>query len=156
MNKILLNIEIQKFINSNLKSDISGLLLKGITFEGVDTKLVIAQIEAKKRCEKKLPTWFNASNIYYPNKLNIEQTSSEVTAEYKSNLVSGISLIDLTAGFGVDSFYFAKNIQNVTHCELDTELSEIASHNLEALGIDNVTCLNENGIEGKDQDGDNT
>ena len=147
MNKILLNIEIQEFIISNLKSDISDLLLKGITFEGVDTKLVIAQIEAKKRCEKKLPTWFDASNIYYPNKLNIEQTSSEVTAEYKSNLVSGISLIDLTAGFGVDSFYFAKNIQNVTHCELDTELSEIASHNLEALGIHNVTCLNENGID---------
>ncbi|WP_111682799.1 class I SAM-dependent methyltransferase [Winogradskyella tangerina] len=147
MNKSLLNIEIQDFINSNLKSDISNLLLKGITFEGVDTKSIIEQIEAKKRCEKKLPTWFNTANIYYPNRLNIEQSSSEITAKYKSNLVTGNSLIDLTGGFGVDSFFFAKQIEQVTHCEINSDLSEMVKHNYNALKIDNISCLNESGIE---------
>ena len=108
MNKTVLNTEIQYFIDSNLKSDISSLLLKGIPFEGIDSKIVIEQIEAKKRCEKKLPTWFSTKNIYYPNKLNIEQTSSEVTAKYKADLVSGKSLIDLTGGFGIDTYYFSR------------------------------------------------
>ena len=122
-------------------------MLKGIPFETVDSKLIIEQIEAKKRCQKKLPTWFNAKNIYYPNKLNIEQTSSETTAEYKSKLVSGKTLIDLTGGFGVDAYYFSKQVENVTHCEINTELSEIVNHNFKALKVSNIKCINENGIE---------
>lgn len=147
MNSSILNIEIQEFINSNLNSNISSLLLKGFNFENVDSKAIIEQIEAKKRCEKKIPTWFNAENIYYPNKLNIEQTSSEVTAQYKASLVSGKSLIDLTGGFGIDAFYFAKHIVNVTHCEINTQLSNIVKHNYDSLNIKNIECYNESGID---------
>ncbi|MBT8245231.1 MAG: class I SAM-dependent methyltransferase [Winogradskyella sp.] len=147
MNKTILNIEIQDFINSNLNSDITNLLLKGINFDNVTTKEIIEQIEAKKRSKKKLPIWFQTNNIYYPNKLNIEQTSSETTAKYKSKLVIGNSLIDLTGGFGVDAFYFAKHIENVTHCEINDQLSEIVKHNYKTLNISNIECLNENGID---------
>ena len=147
MNSKLLHIDIQEFINNHLHSDISELLLKGIPFETVDSKLIIEQIEAKKRCQKKLPTWFNAENIYYPNKLNIEQTSSEITAKYKSELVSGKTLIDLTGGFGVDAYYFSKQVENVIHCEIDSGLSKLVKHNFEALQVSNMLCLNENGIE---------
>lgn len=147
MNKAILNIEVQEFINSNLNSEISTLLLKGLSINNVDTKAIIEQIEAKKRCEKKLPTWFNTANIYYPNRLNIEQTSSEITAQYKANLVSGKSLIDLTGGFGVDAYYFSKKIENVTHCEINNELSKIVKHNYKTLETSNINCLNENGIE---------
>ncbi|WP_296384437.1 class I SAM-dependent methyltransferase [Winogradskyella sp.] len=147
MNTDILNIEIQEFINSNLDSDITNLLLKGIHFEGVDSKAIIEQIESKKRSRKKLPTWFNSENIYYPNKLNIEQTSSEVTAKYKANLVNGKSLIDLTGGFGIDGYYFSKQVEGVTHCEINTELSEIVKHNHKSLGISNIECVSENGIE---------
>lgn len=147
MNASLLNIAIQQYINENLKTDISRLLLKGIPFSEVDSKLIIEQIEAKKRCEKKLPTWFNTASIYYPKKLNIEQTSSEATAKYKAKLTSGNNLIDLTGGFGVDSYYFSKQLKNVTHCEINTELSEIVAHNCKVLSLNNIECLNENGIE---------
>ncbi|MEO1032866.1 MAG: class I SAM-dependent methyltransferase [Bacteroidota bacterium] len=147
MNKTILNIEIQEFINSHLKSDISTILLKGLPFEAIDAKLIIEQIEAKKRCEKKLPTWFNTPTIYYPNKLNIEQTSSEITAKYKADLVSGYSLIDLTGGFGVDSFYFSKTMESITHCEINPELSDIVQHNYKVLNTPNINCLNESGID---------
>lgn len=147
MNKAILNIKVQEFINSHINSDVSSLLLKGLPFEGIDAKLIIEQIEAKKRSEKKLPTWFKTENIYYPNKLNIEQTSSEITAKYKANLVSGKSLIDLTGGFGVDTYYFSKQVENVIHCEINTHLSDITAHNFEQLKVSNAECRNENGIE---------
>ena len=147
MKKDLLNTDIQEFINNNINSDATKILLKGVPFKNIDSKLIVEQIEAKKRCIKKLPTWFNTENIYFPNKLNIEQTSSEITAKYKASLVLGKSLIDLTGGFGVDTFYFSKRVENVTHCEINNELSDIVQHNFKTLQVSNVNCLNENGIE---------
>ena len=85
MNKHLLNTGNQLFIKNNTSADISSLLLKKIVFKDVNQQELIEQIEAKKRCQNKLKTWYNTPNIYYPNKLNIEQTSSEITAEYKAN-----------------------------------------------------------------------
>jgi hypothetical protein len=146
LNKHLLNIENQNIINNNLNSNISELLLKGIATSTAETKALISQIEAKKRCEKKLSTWFSTNNIYYPNKLNIEQTSSEITAAYKAVLVSGNTLIDVTGGFGVDCFYFSKQIREVYHCEINEKLSQIVEHNYRQLNIDNITCLSKSGI----------
>ena len=146
MNKYILNTVNQEYINNNLDSDTTSLLFKKNETISVEIKKLIEQIEAKKRCQKKLPTWFNSDNIYYPNKLNIEQTSSEITAEYKSSLISGNSIIDLTGGFGVDCYYFAKQFKNVTHCEINEDLSEIVKHNYQQLKIDNIHCLNTDGI----------
>ncbi|MCK0179161.1 class I SAM-dependent methyltransferase [Flavobacteriaceae bacterium S0862] len=147
MNKHILNTVIQEFINNNINSNTAELLLKKTSFENVELKEVVEQIEAKKRCKAKLPTWFYTPNIYYPNKLNIEQTSSEITADYKSKLMSGNSIIDLTGGFGVDCFCFSKSFKEVIHCEIDKNLSEIVSHNFKQFGIDNVKALNIDGIE---------
>ena len=147
MIKDLLNIENQEFINNNLNSDIASLLLNQTLNTSVDKKVLIEQIEAKKKCEKKLPTWFNTENIYYPNKLNIEQTSSEITAKYKSEIVNGDSIIDITGGFGVDCFYFSKRFNSVTHCEINKELSDIVKHNCNQLRINNIECISGNGTD---------
>ncbi|PNQ72972.1 SAM-dependent methyltransferase [Hanstruepera neustonica] len=148
MNLSILNIENQEFINKNLNEDISDLLLtkhKDIT---TDIKLLAEQIEAKKRCKNKLPTWFNSPFILYPNKLNIEQTSSEFTAHYKANLIKtqGKTLIDITGGFAVDAYYFSKYFDSVTHCEISQELSEIVAHNFKQLQVDNISCVHSDGI----------
>lgn len=147
MNHHILNIEIQEFINKNINSNISKLLLKGISFSSLETKEIIEQIEAKKRCEKKLPTWFNSKNIYYPNKLNIEQTSSEITASYKSNLIKGESIIDITGGFGVDCYYFSKRFKTVIHCEINKYVSNIVEHNYRQLKTKNITTHNIDGLK---------
>ncbi|MGS0527540.1 hypothetical protein ACU8V7_22505 [Zobellia nedashkovskayae] len=97
--------------------------------------------------KKKLPTWFSTANIYYPNKLNIEQTSSETSAKYKAELVSGKSLVDVTGGLGIDSYFFSQKIDQIHHCELDQNLSEIASHNFKILGVYNVKTYAQNGLD---------
>ena len=147
MNHHILNKAVQNFINANLKSDLTKLILKGSPFETVSIQEIAEQILAKNSCEKKLPTWFNAENIYYPNKLNIEQTSSEITANYKSDLVSGESLIDITGGFGVDAYFFSEKVKNITHCEIAEELSAIVSHNFNQLKVKNINTFFGDGIE---------
>ncbi len=147
MNVLLLNIESQEFINNNLNSDLTTLLLKGTSLEKIETVELINQIEAKKKSQKKLPTWFNQLNIYFPSKLNIEQTSSEISAEYKSSLMEGLTIIDVTGGFGVDSFYFSKRFEQVTHCEINVELSEIVNHNFKQLKVENVEVIPGDGLK---------
>ena len=147
MNLDILNTENQEFINNNLSSDVVALLLSKTDFDSVTIKELVEQIEAKNKCKLKLTTWHNTKNIYYPNKLNIEQTSSEIAAKYKASLVNGNSLIDLTGGFGVDSYYFAKQFKSVTHCEIDETLSKIANHNFIELGASNITAITKSGIE---------
>ncbi len=130
-----------------MDSDITKLLFQNPDLENVSIKEIVEQIEAKKKCKTKLPTWFNTPEIYYPNKLNIEQTSSEITAQYKSHLVSGKSLIDLTGGFGIDAYYFSKEVEHVEHCEINETLSTIVKHNYQKLGVLNITTITNDGIE---------
>jgi len=146
LNKYILNTVNQVYINNNLNSDIAKLLFQNPKFDHVSVKEIIEQIEAKKKCKTKLPTWFESQNIYFPNKLSIEQTSSEITAKYKSQLVSGTSLIDLTGGFGVDAYYFSKRIKSVTHCEINEELSQIVKHNNHALKVKNMVTVSGDGL----------
>ena len=141
MDKSILSEEIQEFITSNINADVSKLALQKNKFPGTDWTAILNQIASKQKAKSKLPTWFNTSNIYYPSKISVEQTSSEQTAEYKSGLIAGDKLIDLTGGFGVDDFYFSKKINQVTHCEINTELSEIVAHNIEQLQVKNIECF---------------
>lgn len=147
LNSKILSKEIQAFIKTHLKSNTAELALKQSSFLEVSMSEIIAQIESKKRCEYKLPTWFNSANIYYPNKLNIEQTSSELTAKYKAELMSGNTLIDITGGFGVDAFAFAKQFRTVVHCELNESLHEIVRHNFQILEANNIKTYLGNGLE---------
>lgn len=141
MDKSLLSDEIQEFITSRLDTDVARLALQKNKFPDTDWALILNQIAAKQKAKIKLPTWFTASKIYYPTKISVEQTSSEKTAAYKSDLVSGSGLIDLTGGFGVDDYYFSKKIKQLVHCEINSELSEIVAHNLEQLNVGNIECI---------------
>ena len=147
MNLSILHKEVQQFINGNLENDTSKLVFKGSPFDDIPIKELVEQIESKKRSQKKLSTWFSTKKIYYPNKLNIEQSSSEITAKYKSNLISGKTIIDLSGGFGVDTYFFSKRFKNVTHCEINNELSQIVRHNYKQLQVFNVESIDQDGIE---------
>jgi len=146
LNKNILTTGVQNFINLNSDTDTMSVLLKKPIFNTVSNKELTEQLEARKKCQKKLPTWFESPNIYYPNKRNIEQTSSEITAAYKANLVNGKTLIDLTGGLGVDSFFFSKKIARVFHCEINENLSKIAAHNFKVLEAKNIVVIPIDGI----------
>ncbi|MBD3749127.1 MAG: hypothetical protein IE931_06505 [Sphingobacteriales bacterium] len=142
MNKLIqeqiLRPEVQEFIHQNLKTDIQKLILKGSPFPEISVQELAIQIEGKNKSEKKLPTWHQSKGILFPPKLNVEQASSELTAKYKASLINKGTLIDLTGGFGIDDFAFAEKAEQVFHCELNEELSEITRHNAEVFGKKNI------------------
>ena len=135
------------YISKNLSTDVFKVILKKQIFPKVTNKEIAEQISAKAKSKKKLPTYFNTPNIYFPNKVNIEQTSSEKTAEFKSKIVTGNTMIDATGGFGVDSMYFSKEFKKTVYIEENKELFEIVKVNSNKLGLNNIKHLNDDGIE---------
>ena len=137
----ILKPEIQEYIIEKTGEDISKLAFQKNPFPTIDFKIILNQIEARTKSKDKLTTWYNTKNIIYPSKVSVEQTSSEITACYKSDIVSGNSLIDLSGGFGVDSYYFSKKVKQVVHCEINSDLSEIVAHNFDVLHCDSIKCI---------------
>lgn len=144
MNLNIITTEIQDFIDKSLQANISKLALSKSPFPEIDWKEIINQIVSKNKAKNKLPSWFETYGIYFPPSLSIEQSSSEITAKYKANLISGKAIIDLTGGFGVDCYYFAQNFETVIHCEKNSELSEIVAHNYKQLNCKNIDCIAKN------------
>ncbi len=140
MNQDLLKSEVQKFINESLEVNFSKIALLKNPFPEISWTEILTQIASKAKAKTKLPTWFNTNNILYPSKISIEQTSSEITANYKTRLASGESIIDLTGGFGIDDYYFSKAFSKVIHCELKQELHDIVKNNLLSLSVKNIEC----------------
>ena len=145
MNSSILDKSIQDFI-LNYSNPLSKLAFEGSPFLKVTNRELIQQIESRRKIETKLPTWYKNKFIFYPPKINIEQTSSEHTARYKASLISGETLADITGGFGVDTYYFSKEVNAVDHFELNNELSRIAKHNFNILGNKNIHCFSKNGM----------
>ncbi|WP_296635594.1 class I SAM-dependent methyltransferase [Polaribacter sp.] len=147
MNLAILEDDIQQYISDHLKTDVTKLILKGSPFKEVPIQDLANQIVAKQKSENKLPTWFINKKTYYPNKVSIEQTSSEITANYKSKIVSGNTIIDITGGFGVDCYYFSKSFNAVIHCEINETLSKIVTYNFEKLNVSSIKTHAGNGFD---------
>jgi hypothetical protein len=146
LNLAILHPEVQKFISDNLNTEITKLILKGSPFTGITIQELANQIVAKQKCEQKLPTWFATDNIYYPTRINIEQTSSEIAAKHKLELISGASIIDITGGFGIDAYSFSRQFKKVVHCEINEELSKIVTHNFKQLQVHTIATFSGDGL----------
>lgn len=132
MKKEILNPEIQKYINANLNADLHSLLLKKSPFPEVSMQDIVQQIKGKQVAQKKFP-FLLKDGIIFPPQLNLEQSSSEKTAVYRSKILKGKKFIDLTSGFGIDAYYLSKNFDAITLVEQNTELLEIVKNNWEVL-----------------------
>ncbi|AMA49211.1 MULTISPECIES: class I SAM-dependent methyltransferase [Flavobacterium] len=143
----LLAPKVQEFIENSLTLNFTKIALMKNPFPEIPWNEILNQIASKAKSKEKLPTWYHQKNIIFPSKLSIEQTSSEITALYKSSLISGNNLIDLTGGFGIDDYYFSKNFNHLVHCEIKTDLHEIVKHNFSELKTYNIECYLGDSIE---------
>jgi precorrin-6B methylase 2 len=130
-----------KFIELNKNKSLPEIALE-LSKTNLDKDFILAQINGIQKAKTKLPEFYNTEKIIYPTKLSMEQCSSEQTGVYKSRIINGESLIDLTGGFGIDSFYFSKTYEHVTHIEQNKALSEIANENFKLLKVQNIKTLN--------------
>lgn len=130
---LILSKEIQNFIHANLKTDLHSLLLKKSPFPEVSMQEIVQQIKGRKVAEKKFPFLLKEGIIFPPN-LNLEQASSQSTAEFKSQNLKGQKFLDLTSGFGIDAYFLSRNFEEITLVEQNPDLLEIVKHNWGILG----------------------
>ena len=128
----------QEYIKQHRNDDVYRLALAK-TPEGVDLQYALQQIAAYQTIEKKIPSWAECDELVFPPKLSLEQSSSELTALYKSALIEefmgnkGFTLIDLTGGMGIDCYFIAQNASASHYVEQNADLCQIAQHNFAHL-----------------------
>ena len=130
---LLLSDAAQKFIRDHQDDDPVRLMLSNTGVKGVPLKDLVAQIKARHLVKSKIPSWFKNHRLVYGGFKSLEQSSSELTAAYKSQLVQGNHLVDLTGGLGVDSYFISKNFNRVTYVERHPGLCQLANHNFREL-----------------------
>lgn len=143
-----MNEETKKFILEHLDKDVYKLGLKAVHDPEIDVKFALQQISGRQQIRYKVPTFYENNEIIYPKRLSLEQSSSELSAGYKADIIKGKSLIDLTGGLGIDCFFLSKNFEKTTYIEQQKELCEIAVKNFNALNsnIEVVNCNSEDYI----------
>ena len=120
------------------------MILKNKVLFNIPVTKLTEQISSRRKAKDKLPLYYETPGMIYPAPENLEQSSSQATAAYKSEALAGLipfsqaTCADLTGGFGVDAYFFSKNVQKVCYVEPDLSLLEIAQHNHKLLGATNI------------------
>lgn len=97
---------------------------------------MLQQVEGRQRTHDKLPTFAQIEDWWYPVRLSCEQCSSEATARYKAAIIMQLGkkqdiLIDLTGGYGVDTYFLSEQTTQAHYVERNEELCRIAQHNFQ-------------------------
>ncbi len=125
--------KVQAFIALHEREDVRDLLLKNRAVDGVPAAWIAYQIQGRQKSKDKLPLWHRTPGILYPPTVNLEQCSSEATARYKQTLLHGHHAVDLTGGFGVDSYCLSNSFAQVDYVEPDETLFLLARNNHQLL-----------------------
>ena len=139
---MLINEKTWNFIRQHADEDVRKLALQGTKDADVDLQMALQQIAGRQTARRKLPSWAAVDGITYPPHLNMEQCSSEQTAQYKAKIAGdGERMVDLTGGFGIDFYWMSQGFQYRYYIEQNEQLCAISSHNFEVLGLDcTVNC----------------
>jgi len=136
-----MNTETKHFITAHEKDDVFTLKLNYKSDSEVDIDLAIRQINGRQKVRSKVPTYYETEDLLYPVQLSLEQSSSELTAKYKSTICTGHTLVDLTGGFGVDCYFMSSQFKHATYIERQAELCDLAIHNFKVLGRDSIEVV---------------
>ena len=123
------------FIKNNRDKSIAEIALLLSKHPKLDKNYIICQINGLQKAKLKLPTFYQNPQIVYPIGLSMEQCSSEQTAIFKSKLVQGKTMVDLTGGFGIDAYFFSKQFESTNYIEQNPELFELVTRNFNTLNV---------------------
>lgn len=127
--------DLSTLVIKHLHDDVQQLALQRNRYpqlSDADFRFLLQQIEGRQRTKDKLPSIAQNPDWWYPVRLSCEQCSSEATARYKAALIMPFAhnvLIDLTAGYGVDTFFMSEHVSEAHYVERNAELCAIAEHN---------------------------
>lgn len=141
----LQSVDVNQFIDTVYHLDPQKIILKYHSKSSLPIKAIAEQIECRKKASEKFKNLPYKRLIY--TKQAFEQSSSETTAKFKSELLRGKNFIDLTGGLGIDFYFISKNFNENIFCEENSVLAEIFKHNSKTLECENLISRNENSLD---------
>ena len=79
-------MEAADIIREHLNDDVYALSAKDKWFDNWDKRWLLQQIQSRQKAQSKLPSWYGNFDLLFPPPLSVEQASSELTADYKSQM----------------------------------------------------------------------
>ncbi len=131
--------EAQLFLNKYINERPENLALTHSGKVNFNLPKLTQILHLYQKAQQKLPDW--VTNRCALNSKSYAQSSHWEIAKYKSSLFSGTTLLDLTAGLGVDATYFAKSFKHVTALERDLETHQFARYNQKKLDSKNIEFI---------------
>ncbi len=132
---LIFDSEVRDFISEHLQDSLADLALKSHRNSSVPMAFLLDQIKARQKAITKIPFFSKNPFVVFPSGVPIEQCSSESTALYKANLVSGKNFVDLTGGLGIDVWAFSGKFEKLFHLEQQEEIHLCAKHNFNQLEL---------------------
>lgn len=134
--------KIDQFIEEHLHSTIPEISLALSKKKGWPKEYILNQINGRQKTTKKLPFLLQFPNFEFSSPRALAQASSEATAKYKANLISGNNMADLSGGMGIDSYFFAQKVDEMSYVEPNKDLFNQTTKNFKTLGVNNIKAFN--------------
>lgn len=136
--------EMWGYVAANAGADTLKLMLKSEPDLPFDKRFAVMQIECRKKAKNKIPELLANERFLFPKAISAEQCTHQQVAQFHASLFQSTdSVLDMTMGLGVDSYYISQRVASLKAIELDEEIAAAGVHNyaFTVVNADSVTWL---------------
>lgn len=122
--------EMWGYVAANAGADTLKLMLKSEPDLPFDKRFAVMQIECRKKAKNKIPELLANERFLFPKAISAEQSTHQQVAKFHASLFQPTdSVLDMTMGLGVDSYYISQRVASLKAIELDEEIAAAGAHN---------------------------
>lgn len=136
--------EMWGYVAANAGADTLKLMLKSEPDLPFDKRFAVMQIECRKKAKNKIPELLANERFLFPKAISAEQCTHQQVAKFHASLFQSTdSVLDMTMGLGVDSYYISQRVASLKAIELDEEIAAAGVHNyaFTVVNADSVAWL---------------
>ena len=136
--------EMWGYVAANAGADTLKLMLKSEPDLPFDKRFAVMQIECRKKTRNKIPELLANERFLFPKAISAEQCTHQQVAQFHASLFQPTdSVLDMTMGLGVDSYYISQRVASLKAIELDEEIAAAGAHNyaFTVVNADSVAWL---------------
>ena len=145
--RLLKNPKAKAFVLSNWTANPHDLALSKRKGDDFDVKVATQILHLYHKAAQKIPLW--SEKMLALDRRSFEQSTPQVVAEFRPQLISGLKLLDLSAGLGVDSTFLSTSFREVLTLESNDKLVEFEKYNDQQLLKTNISRFCDDSIHWK-------
>lgn len=132
------------YVAANAGADTLKLMLKSEPDLPFDKRFAVMQIECRKKTKNKIPELLANERFLFPKAISAEQCTHQQVAQFHASQFQPTdSVLDMTMGLGVDSYYISQRVASLKAIELDEEIAAVGAYNyaFTVVNADSVAWL---------------